>query len=181
MPKKLENMKETILDDARKILKNDSYDTLTIRRVAADCQIAVGTVYNYFPSKEILAASIMLEDWQKTLAEIQKKTAKTDSLSKAMKITYQQILSFAQFYRGSWRTYTFTQEETLAFKSRHRKLVQQIAGCLAPFTAEQKKEISAHYDIYLAENILACINGSSLKIDELIQIIEKGDSTNGRR
>ena len=64
MPKKIENLKDMILQDARIILKKQGYEQLAIRKVANDCHIAVGTVYNYFPSKEMLAAYVMLEDWQ---------------------------------------------------------------------------------------------------------------------
>ena len=42
MPKRIENLKETILQHARQILLEEGYGALTMRAVAARCGIAVG-------------------------------------------------------------------------------------------------------------------------------------------
>ena len=38
-----------------------------MREAARRCGVAVGTLYNYFPSKDALAAAVMLEDWHEDL------------------------------------------------------------------------------------------------------------------
>lgn len=171
MPKKIENLRAHILQDARKILEQQGYEELTIRRVADDCNIAVGTVYNYFPSKEMLAGSVMLEDWQKILQEASIQCSKAKNLPQAVKYVYQGVLSFAEQYRSAWRGYAFTGSETMAFKKRHILLITQIAQCLEPLTATFKQHGLKQFDLYIAENILACVNGSPVKLDELIRII----------
>jgi AcrR family transcriptional regulator len=171
MPKKIENLRMQILQDAANLLKRDGYEALTIRRVAADCHIAVGTVYNYFPSKDMLAASIMLEEWIHILTEMKQKCAKASSLEKGMHIVYEGILAFAKQYRSSWSTYVFTGRQTSAYKQRHAKLVQQIGECLQPLI--KGKNISSHYETFLAENILACVSGSQITIDELTDIVSQ--------
>jgi len=62
MPKRIENLRENILACAKKEMLAQGFDALNIRNVARGCGIAVGTVYNYFPSKDMLAAAVMLED-----------------------------------------------------------------------------------------------------------------------
>lgn len=171
MPKKIENLRTDIMKDAASLLKNDGYKSLTIRRVAEDCHIAVGTVYNYFPSKDMLAASIMLEEWMNILAEMKQECAGASSLENGINIVYQGILTFAKQYRSSWSTYVFTGRQTAAYKQRHVKLVQQIGECLEPLI--KGKNISPHYEIFLAENILACVNGSQVTIDELTAIVSQ--------
>ena len=64
MPKLLDNIKEKAIEEARREMLSDGYRAMTIRRVAKELGIAVGTLYNYFSSKEYLAAGVMLEDWQ---------------------------------------------------------------------------------------------------------------------
>ena len=64
MPKLIYNVRGRAIAEARKILTCDGYAALTIRRIAQNLEIGVGTIYNYFPSKEFLAANVMLEDWQ---------------------------------------------------------------------------------------------------------------------
>ena len=64
MPKVIDNIRGRAISEAREILIRDGYAALTIRGIARKLEIGVGTIYNYFPSKEYLAAGVMLEDWQ---------------------------------------------------------------------------------------------------------------------
>ena len=57
MPKILESVREQLLETARAQIERNGYANTTIRSVAAECGIAVGTVYNYFPSKDMLIAT----------------------------------------------------------------------------------------------------------------------------
>lgn len=181
MPKKIENLKDMILQDARIILKKQGYEQLTIRKVANDCHIAVGTVYNYFPSKEMLAAYVMLEDWQKTLAQIKEKCQATEELTQAVQYIYEGVFSFASQYRSSWQGYAFTGTETMAFHKRHVLLIRQIAECVEPFTKDLQASLSPEFSLFVAENILACVNGSPVKIEELINIMSHLEKSYGRK
>jgi AcrR family transcriptional regulator len=169
MPKKIEQLKPNIMAAASTLLQQDGYDALTIRAVANECHIAVGTVYNYFPNKEMLAAGVMLEDWMETLDKMQKACAEASSLEQAVRIVYRKTLAFAKKYRSAWSTYAFTNEKTLALKQRHKKLVEQIGSCLKPLI--KGRQISSHDEYFLAENILSCVSGSQISIEDLIAII----------
>ena len=67
MPKRIENLRETILTTARAQLLETGYQDFAMREAAHRCGVAVGTLYNYFPSKDALAAAVMLEDWHEDL------------------------------------------------------------------------------------------------------------------
>lgn len=64
MPKKINALREKLLMCAREILVGRGYSELTIRAIATECGVVPGTIYNYFPSKEKLVESVMLEDWR---------------------------------------------------------------------------------------------------------------------
>ena len=64
MPKILDSMREQLLLTARKQIEENGYANTTIRSVATECRIAVGTVYNYFASKDMLVATFISEDWR---------------------------------------------------------------------------------------------------------------------
>ena len=70
MSKILENVREQLLKTARKQIAEWGYANTTIRSVAGQCGVGVGTVYNYFSSKDMLIATFMLEDWQECLARV---------------------------------------------------------------------------------------------------------------
>ena len=46
MPKIILNLRDRILENARTLLEREGYNGLAMRRVAASCNIALGTVYN---------------------------------------------------------------------------------------------------------------------------------------
>ena len=72
MPKILTNMRQMLLDKTAVILKEEGYSHLSIRRIANECHVATGTVYNYFKSKDEMVAGIMIEDWDKTVDDMKK-------------------------------------------------------------------------------------------------------------
>lgn len=49
---------EALLDAARRLLDQQGYDELTIRRVAREAGVSAATAYTYFSSKEHLFASV---------------------------------------------------------------------------------------------------------------------------
>ena len=70
MPKIIDNLREQIQIEAMHQILNNGYAKTTIRSVANGCNIAVGTLYNYFKSKDELIVSFMLEDWEQCVSVI---------------------------------------------------------------------------------------------------------------
>lgn len=55
--------KAEILDVAYARAQQDGLGGLSIRSVARECGVAVGTLYNYFPDKASLVSAIVLRFW----------------------------------------------------------------------------------------------------------------------
>ena len=72
MPKIIDNVREELLKEAKKQLIENGYSHTTIRSVARGCGIAIGTVYNYFPSKDMLIATFMMEDWNTAFSSVER-------------------------------------------------------------------------------------------------------------
>ena len=51
--------KEALLEIARDISYREGISKVSIRRLASESGVAIGTVYNYYPSKADLVAEIM--------------------------------------------------------------------------------------------------------------------------
>ena len=56
--------KELLLETAKEIAYREGISKLSIRRVAADSGIAIGTVYNYYPAKSDLVLAVMEDFWR---------------------------------------------------------------------------------------------------------------------
>lgn len=87
--------RKAILQAARKIFARDGLDGATLRAIAAEAGIAVGTVYLHYPAKEALYAELLagsLADLQKHLRDA---VAKADADEQLMA----GALAFYDFYR----------------------------------------------------------------------------------
>lgn len=56
--------KEAILKNCRKIISENGITSLNMRSVAKECGIALGSLYNYFPSKDDLVIAAIESVWQ---------------------------------------------------------------------------------------------------------------------
>lgn len=56
--------KEELIEIAREIAYGEGISKLSVRRLAAASGIAIGTVYNYFPSKADLVSEVLQEFWR---------------------------------------------------------------------------------------------------------------------
>ncbi|MEE0954915.1 MAG: helix-turn-helix domain-containing protein [Eubacterium sp.] len=85
MPKIIEGVREGLIEAARKHLMSGEEGTFSLRDIAAECGIAVGTVYNYFPNKDMLIATAISDDWLAVLksvdADMKKAAAFDDAIA----------------------------------------------------------------------------------------------------
>ena len=132
MPKIIEGLREKILATSREMLLGTGYEALTIRAVAKCCGVAVGTVYNYFPSKDVLIASIMLDDWRQVLNRMRQETGNAASISVGLKSIFDGLMAFSATYRKAWSQYTATGGALSALQERHGMLLDQLSGMIMP-------------------------------------------------
>ena len=98
MPKIIENLPQRLQEEARRQIKESGFAAMTIRSVAKACGVGVGTVYNYYPSKEALVAGFMLDDWKCCVAAITSSAEAAASLAPVLQVIYDQITLFLDKY-----------------------------------------------------------------------------------
>ena len=96
MPKIIENLPERLAEEARRQIEQSGFSAMTIRSVAKACGVGVGTVYNYFPSKEALVATFMLTDWNNCIAAIQSCADESDTVEPVLKAIHNSLKLFLQ-------------------------------------------------------------------------------------
>lgn len=94
MPKIIENVRESLIAEARKQVLESGYSTLSIRAVAKACGIATGTVYNYFESKEVLVASFMAEDWQEAVNTMKNHCRNETNAINVLSTIHEELVAF---------------------------------------------------------------------------------------
>ncbi len=78
MPKIIKDIKQTIMNSAINQFLLVGYDKVSMRSVAKDASIAVGTLYNHFPNKDNLFAVALHNHWQTTLEGLKIQILKKD-------------------------------------------------------------------------------------------------------
>ncbi len=170
MPKRIENLRESILSSAKTELLCRGYAALGIRSVARACGVAVGTIYNYFPSKDMLVASVMLADWNRELGCMQSACEETKNVLDALSALYGGVSRFYGEYRAVWSGYTFSPGAKTEYGSRHNLLVRQLSACIRPVLLRFHPHETEPLDVFFAENVLTCAGDSDLKFDAFLRI-----------
>lgn len=125
MAKIIENLHSTILTVGKRILLEDGYEQMTLRRVAGECGIAAGTIYNYFPSKDILVATIMLEDWQRLLEKAKPELSQDETAIAGIERIFDIVREYTCIYQRVWDSYGGSM---IISRERHGQLIAQLSG-----------------------------------------------------
>lgn len=141
MPKIIENLESRLIEETGKQLSESGYGALTIRSVAKGCGVGVGTVYNYFPSKDSLVATYLLEDWKVSLAAVHAVSAYSESPENVLRCMFDQLHGFSDRHQAVFRDSAAVAAFSGAFSRYHAMLRSQLAEpirkfCSSDFMAE---------------------------------------------
>lgn len=154
MPKIIENIRERLLEEAKRQVEESGYSSMTIRSVAAACGVGTGTVYNYFPSKDMLVASFMLEDWMQCIESISEKSKQAETVREALYGMYQELLVYKEKYANLFSDENAEAGYAASFTQRHHLLCEQLADSIQTWTSQQEKADSTFLAEFVAENML---------------------------
>lgn len=140
MPKRLENVRGRLIEIARDLLLNEGYDRLTLREAASRCHIAVGTIYNYFPSREMLIAEVLLGDWLETMEAMKLKALQSENVLDSLECLYEGIHGFSCRYQPTWSNYKSLTCSVEFLNSQHTRLVHQVEETIRQILEIRLKE-----------------------------------------
>ena len=165
MPKIIENVREQLLAEARAQILQRGYANTTIRSVAGACGLGVGTVYNYFSSKDMLVASFILEDWIAMLEDL--KQRHFSSPEENLFAINNALIEFARKHASIFSDKDAVSTYYSVFYEKHKILRHQLADLILPLVRESEFEAE-----FIAESMLTwTMAGKSF--DEIYSVIKK--------
>jgi AcrR family transcriptional regulator len=100
----IENPKQLILSKAKEILYNQGYHKLNMRGLSKACDIALGTIYNYYPTKKELVVEMMTDYWQNYLDSVEKIINSNADIYIKLNNIFNELEVFIQNFRQYWLT-----------------------------------------------------------------------------
>lgn len=85
MPKIIKDIENKIFSEATDIFSQKGYIETDMKAIAKSCDIAVGTLYNYYPNKKSLYMAVFLKSWDETLEKLKNISKKESDNELALK------------------------------------------------------------------------------------------------
>ena len=171
MPKIIKNPEDRILQAARNRLLDKDLSSFSLRGVAADCGIAVGTIYNYFKDKESLMAAVMIRDWMDALEDTRKELMQAQSLQEGLLDICSGIRNFCLRYQKVWSSYSAGGDFSMRYRKRHELLLSQITEMIKSLYERFDTPCEEHRITLFAELIIAGAQHPEIREEEIIEII----------
>ena len=157
MPKIIANVREKLIAQARKQVLAGKYSSMTVRSVAQACGVSVGTVYNYFSSKEVLVAHALLEDWQKCLSAMGEACSRTQEPKAVLYGVWTQVEGFCGKYAPVFRDPKASTAASGTVGSKHSLLRGQLADMIRPICRARARAYTPLLPEFTAEALLAWV------------------------
>ena len=130
--------KDEILEAAKREAKDKGLESIGMREIARASNIALGTLYNYFPNKDVLILSTISSIWKEAIEKLEEEK---DFIS-AVSTVYDAILSVDSNYSG--------------FLSAHAKFLKgndEGKKEMGEAQSELREYLTSSMDNYLREKI----------------------------
>ena len=150
MPKIIKNLKEQLVTTARAQLSSLGYSGMTVRSVAAECGVGIGTVYNYFENKDALVAAVMIEDWHECLSGVERSKTARDTLY----AIHRALIDFAEKYSAVFQDPEAHSAFSAVQGERHKQLRDRLAAYVIPFIAESDEGEAALRAAVITESLM---------------------------
>ena len=173
MPKAIEDLHNTILREARPILLEHGYEQLTIRNVARICDVAVGTVYRYFDSKDALVSEIMHADWDPAVARMREIAQDVATPIDGLRAIIDCIRDFIRVYASAWMQYKMLYRSSDALSRQHESFIRDVGSVIYPMMLRFKPDYSPVLADFLARTVFAAAAENKLSFEEMLPIYEK--------
>ena len=172
MPKIIENVRGMLLDEAKRQIEEQGYESVTVRSIAKGCSLGLGTFYNYFKSKDMLIASFLLEDWQNRIAKINEMSREENEPMSVVKYVHYELKEFIEAHRGIFTSPEAIRSFNNTVSGYHKILRKQIAEPIRHVCEVSGYENSDFLAEFVAEATLSWTVGKK-SFEELSPILNK--------
>lgn len=146
-------LKERILEIAAPLFLQEGFDQVDMRTIARRADIAVGTLYNYFPNKRVLFFEVFETGWEEVFNRINNLCSQKKSSQEKIKVFLEEFHKAVIERRGLGLELLKLSLETPEEKSRIRRIEQNLKEQLSEML--NKTSLEERYCYPLARCLLS--------------------------
>ncbi len=102
MSRIIENPEQLILSRAKEILYNEGFKKFSMRNLSKKCGIALGTIYNYYSTKEELIIEMMTDYWKEHFYILEDILNSNDTLYIKLNEIFNKLNIFIKTFKQVW-------------------------------------------------------------------------------
>lgn len=102
MPKIIKDLESKIIESARDLFESESYENVEMKSIAESADIAVGTLYNYFPGKKQLFITVAKIGWKELLISLKSSIIEKKSPRDNLKNLMVQLYTLSEPKKKMW-------------------------------------------------------------------------------
>ena len=102
MSRTIDNPEALILSTAKNIILNEGLAQLNMRKLATHCDVALGTLYNYFPTKMALLNTVIEDFWRSCFENFYKTSPKGQTFFMALRNLYFYLVEYLNHFKTNW-------------------------------------------------------------------------------
>ncbi len=172
MPKIIKNLEQTLLTTSKRIIEEEGYSALSMRRLAEECHVALGTIYNYIEGKDKIVAMLMVTDWRVTIGKMTKAEESKDFV-KGYGLIYDAILEFCEKNMRTWTDYAKQGGCYTANSDMHKKLQDEVSGHIKALLKNTGNDDLVKCSQLLAETVVAAAVQTNISKTQLNALAKK--------
>ncbi|MGL5381689.1 TetR/AcrR family transcriptional regulator [Clostridium sp.] len=100
--KVLDNPKELILKVAKELAYEEGINKINMRKLATRCNIALGTIYNYYPNKIDIVIDVVEDFWNECFENIDFMLDEKLDFFQQLKKLYFYMLNYLEKFESNW-------------------------------------------------------------------------------
>lgn len=161
--------REEILEKALDIAMREGIDKVSIRKLSSACEIAIGSVYNYYPNKEAVLQAVAEHFWGHLLVDQEKLFQTGISFTSFLEQYYMYLYGRLVHYDKSWLQSMDRKTKQLAVDFFNRVLLEDERVDLSIWNLELNQETFCEY---VLTNIFALLQAGENNCRFFIFLLE---------
>jgi AcrR family transcriptional regulator len=164
--------KQTILSEAKEIAIKQGITKVDIRSVAKNSGIAIGTVYNYFPSKGDLLVAVIEDFWEGAFADVDWGSFAYEDFYDNLEKIYNILYIYLNKFKENWLeelSFLKTQEKLLG-KQKQTEYFKKIYNRI-----KDMMEMDNNIKQYQWTDVISKEKTAEFIFENMIMMLKKGD------